>query len=97
MRAQWVRPILPKSSGAGLRVDLLPRVVPQAAKAVYIEAVFLQQSRGTRGSATAASGGEDRPVLRKLIEAGLELIDWYVGVALDRADLFDLFGISDVE
>jgi hypothetical protein len=84
-------------SGAGLRVNPLPRVVPQAAEAEHVEAVFLQQSRGTRGSATAVSGGEDGAVPRKLIEAGLELIDRYVGVALDSAELFDLRGLSDVQ
>jgi len=84
-------------SGAGLRVNSFPRVISQAAEAEHVEAVFLQQSRGPRGSATAVSGGEDGPVPRKLIEAGLELIDRYVGVALDRAELFDLRRLPDVQ
>jgi hypothetical protein len=62
-------------AGLGIRVirgkDPLPLVLVEPAEAVHLEAVLLQQGRGTRGPSPAVSGGENRTVSGKLIESAV--------------------------
>ena len=53
-----------RSLGACLRIDLLAVVVSHPAETDDLEPIFFQQGRGTRGSSSAVSGGEDGFVLR---------------------------------
>jgi len=45
----------------------------EAAEGDHLESARFEHGRGTRGTAAAVSGGEDRTVLRQLTEARFEL------------------------
>ena len=67
-----------------LGVELVPLVISKAAEPGRLESVFFQYSRGTRGSSTAVSGGENYFVFRQLVDALLELRDRNIDVARAR-------------
>ena len=51
------------------RIDPFPRIVAETTEPRRVKPMLDQQSRGTRGSRSAVSSGEDGLVLRQLIEA----------------------------
>ena len=93
MRAPYYL-LLPASC---LREDLLAFVGAQTTECDNFETVFLQQGRGTRGSSTAVSGGEDGTIPRHLLEPVGKLLNRNVEVALDGAALLEFLGAAYVE
>jgi len=60
-------------------------LVGQSAGTNHFEAVLHEQVRGTRGSATTVSSGEDQSVFGNLLEARFELAKRDVDIALQGA------------
>jgi len=79
------------------RPGLRPLVPLQTAEAGNLESVLLEYGRGTRGSASAVSSGEDGLVLRQFAETLLELRHGNVDGPLVPAELLDLLRLADVQ
>src|SRR5262245_33923812 len=68
----------------------------QSARTNCLETVSFENVRGTRGSGTAISSRDDELILRYFREPVLELPQWDVDIAFDRAQLFQFLGLAHV-
>lgn len=78
-------------------LGLRPVISLQTAESSNLESVLFEYGRGTRGSASAVSSGEDGLVFRQLAETLLELRHRNVDRALVAAELLDLLRLADIQ
>lgn len=63
----------------------------------YLEAGVLQDGRGTRGTSSAVSSGDDELVFGNLTQAGFQLADGDMHISRDTAAFVDLLSFPDVQ
>ena len=67
--------------GCFLLVYSFTLVVSQPTRTQYLISMLFEQLRGTRGSTSAVSGGEDLTVLGEFIHATFQFAEWDMRVA----------------
>ena len=78
-------------------LGLRPVVSLQTAESSNLESVLFEYGRGTRGSASAVSSGQDGLVLRQFAETVLELRHRDVDGPFVPAELLDLLRLADIQ
>src|SRR6266542_3389000 len=82
------------------RIDerlFLPPVLRQTTGPQRFEAVLFEYGRGTRGSATLISKGDDYSVFGNFLEAGFQLAKRNIDITLDAAQSRDLVRLANIE